>query len=957
MKKLFFIAIMVFVVQLHAQVRIDETEAFTTAELFLKQQSKPQTALKLNEMLYSKDSDQPNLFVFSMNPNGFIIVSAMNEILAYSFESALPTSDELPDHINYWLELYNNRTEYLLHHPKQSKEPTKCQRAIEPLLTSIWGQGCFHNADCPVDSLGPCGHASAGCVAIAMAQIMYYHKRPLVGNGSMSYPCPNYGILSANFGQTTYHWEEMTDTLHESNPAVAELVSHCGISVKMQYGAYQSSSSANAALNAFRSFFSYFNSTLSDRSNYINEEWVAMIKENLDKQHPILYTGTSNLGTHAFVCDGYDSNGLFHFNFGWDGVADGYYTIDSPYGFSTNQSIIRDICHIQDIPINSDEHGIIYVSPNGTGDGSSWGQATCEFQSAIFKSYLNDNSIWVKEGHYEGNPDESYAFIILHKCSIYGGFKGDEPYDYNLSLRDFEAYPSILDGNHTQGVINVCTESNSDIILIDGFTIQNGKASKGGGILTNNDIYIKNCKFCFNHANSNGGGFSNHVPNLSVNSIIKDCEFYSNDAKNDGGAVYDCGNSTYLRCRFHNNLAQKDGGAIFVTPYTNVSFINCSISNNTAKEGGGIYNNGYYTTIWSCLINNNTAETGGGCYDNNRTHFFNCSIVKNEAPNNFGGVYTYYGRLKNCIIWGNLSQGEAPQVWPLHSYSYCAVQHDQSGSELNFDAAEENDGETPEFYIRFKDPNVMAGNTGQGGDWRLQLNSYCIDLGDSIPNQTTTDLDGNPRIWNGATDLGAYEVSITNLEEEICEGDTYDFFGTLFNETGHYSTIIGCVLYELDLTVNPLPILHCSNDTIIEQGHSVQLTAAGADTYLWSTGETTESIIVSPIMDTTYSVTGFSQYGCSTTAYINVRVSHGREETTDNGRIILYPNPARNKVEIYIPFIDEVEIINLLGKGIEHINANHEAVLLDVSDYANGVYLIHVKQANNNYYKKLVISH
>ena len=177
---------MVFVVQLHAQVRINETEAFATAELFLKQQSKPQTALKLNEMLYSKDSDQPNLFVFSMNPNGFIIVSAMNELLAYSFESALPTSDELPDHINYWLELYNNRTEYLLHHPKQSKEPTKCQRAIEPLLTSIWGQGCFHNADCPVDSLGPCGHASAGCVAIAMAQIMYYHKRPLVGNGSMS---------------------------------------------------------------------------------------------------------------------------------------------------------------------------------------------------------------------------------------------------------------------------------------------------------------------------------------------------------------------------------------------------------------------------------------------------------------------------------------------------------------------------------------------------------------------------------------------------------------------------------------------------------------------------------------------------------------------------------------------------------------------------------------------------
>ena len=88
-----------------------------------------------------------------------------------------------------------------------------------------------------------------------------------------------------------------------------------------------------------------------------------------------------------------------------------------------------------------------------------------------------------------------------------------------------------------------------------------------------------------------------------------------------------------------------------------------------------------------------------------------------------------------------------------------------------------------------------------------------------------------------------------------------------------------------------------------------------------------------------------------------MRVVHGCEETTDSERITLYPNPARDKVEIYIPFIDEVEVINLLGKGIEHINANHEAVLLDVSNYANGVYLIHAKWTNNNYYKKLVIRH
>lgn len=341
MKKFLIIALLFFSIQLQAQVRIGETEAFATAKLFMQQQAKQQCILlSLNEVICSKKSEQPNLFVFTMKPHGFVIVSALGEVLAYSLTSIFPKSAELPDHIIYWLDLYNEQTDILLQYPDQKKVTSKNQKTVAPLLTSCWGQGCFHNEACPEEENGPCGHVSAGCTAIAMAQIMYYHKWPMSGKETSVYSWPPYGKLSADFEQTSYRWEEMADTLHESNPAVAELVYHCGVSVKMRYGAHLSLASRTDALKAFQKYFYYPDAASVYRTKYSDEEWLEMITEELDNHRPMLYFGKSNLGGHAFICDGYEGNGLFHFNFGWDGVADGYYTLDAPYGFSVNQSVI-----------------------------------------------------------------------------------------------------------------------------------------------------------------------------------------------------------------------------------------------------------------------------------------------------------------------------------------------------------------------------------------------------------------------------------------------------------------------------------------------------------------------------------------------------------------------------------------------------------------------------------------
>ena len=1097
MKKLLLIALMLLAIQLQAQVRIGYAEAFSTAEKFVSQQGKPNKhTLTLSEEIKSKLSGQTNLFVFSMKPKGYVIVSAMDEVLAYSFESTMPPFDELPDPISYWLDLYNEQTDYLIEHPEQLRKPTKSQNAVDPLLTSVWGQGCYHNQLCPMVPDGPCNHASAGCVAIAMAQIMHYHKQPLTGNGKMTYSCSPFGNLSANFGGTTYLWEEMTDTLQDINYAVATLVFHCGVSVQMNYGAHSSTSSSAAACDAFQQFFFYPFATYSHRYKFSDEAWTALIKHDLDNHYPVYYEGKSNIGSHAFVCDGYDSNNMFHFNFGWDGVADGYYTLDNPNGFSMTQACIHNIIPLSDFQIQSDSHGIVYVTPDGNGDGSSWENATSDLQTAIFKSHFDKTTIWVKEGIYTRESASDYAFNMLGDCQLYGGFKGDEPYDYDLSLRDFEAHPSIFDGNHSHGIFKMQNASN--LVLLDGFTIQNGAASKGGGVYAKCQTRIRNCKFCFNYSNTNGGGLLLQSTG-SGRTIVLDCEFFGNEAKNYGGAVNDIGNVTYHRCQFHDNVSHTEGGGVYSHSFYSPSkFVNCTFCNNMAKTGGGIATIKQGTTLWNCLINNNTAETGGGCYFRNGANLFSCTIVKNEAQVDYGGVYmasSSQDGVQNCIIWGNTSPGENLQFGPTATYSNCAVENDLSDT-LNFKAETDNDGDLPRFYVRFRNPDVDAGATGYGGDWRLQSNSLCINRGVQLADQPSTDLDGNPRCQHGKTDLGVYEsdvdvhfinayycedepcyyqdsllselgfytfleqttpyenlyvvtlqqppptvflyekickndtydffgtllsetgqYTITNrcvtynlkltvmpldsitMDEEICEGETYDFFGRPLQETGHYSTIVdcknyeldlivkpiseallpmeeeicedetydffgrvihsgghysttvNCVTYELDLTVLPRPLLQCSNDTLVEYGNLIQLTASGADSYLWSTGDTTESIIIYPVVDRRYSVTGFSKNGCSTEASVMVSVSNEVDE------MVVYPNPASNKVEIFISLIDEVEVLNLLGTRIEHVNANREVVELDVSHYDSGVYILHAKCLNNHYYKKLIIQH
>ncbi len=206
-----------------------------------------------------------------------------------------------------------------------------------------WNQDSPYNALCPADAGGPGGHVYAGCVATAMAQVMYYWRHPMQGTGSHSYNYSPYGNLSANFGSTTYNWVGMKNSIDYSNTnPIAELQYHCGVAVEMMYGPNGSGAYSWDVPYAMENYFGYSTDCYyASKGDYNNSVWENMLKDNIDNGWPMYYSGFSSAGGHAFVCNGYQDN-YFHFNFGWGGSSDGFYTLLDVNGFNQGQGAVLD---------------------------------------------------------------------------------------------------------------------------------------------------------------------------------------------------------------------------------------------------------------------------------------------------------------------------------------------------------------------------------------------------------------------------------------------------------------------------------------------------------------------------------------------------------------------------------------------------------------------------------------
>jgi len=358
-------------------------------------------------------SDVASLYVFN-NANGFVIVAGDDDvipILGYS-ETSTFDANNIPPNVQWWLDSYSREIKYVVEN--NIKATTEVQRQwnnyqsvsqsgysplvspllgvaplldappmgdASPLIATMWDQEPYYNA------LAPAG-CPTGCVATAMAQIMKFWNWPVRGKGQKTYTVATYSssnqngsktyggtTLSANFQNQSYQWDAMPLSISSANPAIATLMYHCGVSVSMIYD-----TDANGGSGAFetdiptslKNYF-YYASTAQCSSKPTNttslNTWIANLQAELDAGRPVGYAGQGNYGGHSFVCDGYNSSGQFHFNWGWGGMDNGYFVLTGlnpgGYPFNSGQQAVMGIkpdnsAQITDLQMNSN----ITVTPS-----------------------------------------------------------------------------------------------------------------------------------------------------------------------------------------------------------------------------------------------------------------------------------------------------------------------------------------------------------------------------------------------------------------------------------------------------------------------------------------------------------------------------------------------------------------------------------------------------------------
>ncbi|MCD4696690.1 MAG: C10 family peptidase, partial [Bacteroidales bacterium] len=281
-KNLLFSLLLIFVVSGVFSGEVDVQKAKNMAfNFYFEKANQYNQAVDFHNLaiinIINKKAESINVYyVVTFNQQGFVIVSAddvLPPVLGYSLKGSY-NDNNAPDSYKNFMKSYADAVIYVRENKIQQTDDVyqqwnyyltgtpeiflqpKEDKSVDPLLLCKWNQGFPYNALCPVDPIGPGGHVYAGCVATAMAQVIYYWRHPLQGTGSHSYYYYPYGSLSANFGATTYEWFGMKNSIdHTYAVPIAELQYQCGVAVEMMYGPGGSGAYSSDVPYALTSYF------------------------------------------------------------------------------------------------------------------------------------------------------------------------------------------------------------------------------------------------------------------------------------------------------------------------------------------------------------------------------------------------------------------------------------------------------------------------------------------------------------------------------------------------------------------------------------------------------------------------------------------------------------------------------------------------------------------------------
>ena len=294
----------------------------------------------------------PAYYIFNSPDNESTVVISADDctpaVLGYTETGDFDIQTANPS-LRWWLNRYSRQLAAIAATDGiQASSPAETYTPIAPLLGNIeYDQEKPYNNLCPLDGT----HRSmTGCVATAAAQIMRKWKYPAQGTGSHSYKSNEINkTVSADFN-VPYDWDNMLESYADSYnatqaSAVATLMFHCGVACDMDYTyEYGSGAYTDDMAAGLKKYFGYnvskFVTQMSARdygaANFTPAEYAVSTSQilnyvyaDLEEGRPVILGGNDTYGEggHEFVCDGRDSQGRLHINWGWSGDGNGYFAI------------------------------------------------------------------------------------------------------------------------------------------------------------------------------------------------------------------------------------------------------------------------------------------------------------------------------------------------------------------------------------------------------------------------------------------------------------------------------------------------------------------------------------------------------------------------------------------------------------------------------------------------------
>ncbi len=373
--------------------------------------------------------------------------------------------------------------------------------------------------------------------------------------------------------------------------------------------------------------------------------------------------------------------------------------------------------------------------PDELGDGLSWSSAKKTIQAAV-DSALAGDTVLVTNGTYNVGAVTTPNFSLKNRLVITKPITVKSVYGASVTT-------ITGSGTSAYGTVSAIRCVYMSDGILDGFTLQNGATysssqsanfndNSGGGVCAYGHAEIRNCLISSCKAVDGAGLYYGTLTNCTLNSntatgqgggacqsMLNACTLTGNAAASGGGAYY----STLHNCTLTGNTASSSGGGTYYG-----MLYNCTLTGNTASyDGGGVY----YGKLYNCTLKDNTASRNGGGSSNGT--LYNCTLTGNAAGTSGSG--SYYGELVNCIIWENRKSTGIIDNYSSGSFSYSCTTPLPSGlGNVSLDP-------------------LFCGTT----DYRLQLGSPCLNAGSNGYVFVMTDLNGEPRIQDGAVDMGAYE--------------------------------------------------------------------------------------------------------------------------------------------------------------------------------------------------------